>query len=86
MRRRLLGAAGFRVQGSGIGGKEGQSTICVGPSLASMTLLGDRVDWGALGADGVVLWQTDNSDIVIAGGRPRGTTHAVVAFLEGQAG
>ena len=75
----------------GRGGREGLGTIYVGPSLASMTLVGNRgsggrVDWGSLGADGVVVWKADNSDIVLAGGRPRGTAHAVVMFLEEQGG
>jgi len=83
---KLLEAAGFRIQGSGIGEREGQRTIYVGPSLTSMTLTGDRVDWGTLGPDGVVISKADNSDLVLAGGRPRGTAHSVVAFLEEQAG
>lgn len=82
----LLEAAGIGGRVSGFGKQAGQPTIYVGPSLASMTLVGDKVDWGTLGPDGMVVWKADNSDIVLAGGRPRGTTHAVVRFLEEQAG
>lgn len=42
-------------------------------------------DWAALGADGIVL-KTVGRQLVLAGGRPRGTLYAVYQFLEEHAG
>ena len=46
----LLEESGIRVRGSGIGRRESQGTIYVGPSLTPMTLVGQRVDWSGKGA------------------------------------
>lgn len=86
----LLESTGFSIQKPETELRAGQSSLHVGPSLASMTLVGERVDWGTLGPDGVVIVSgfesAEPGSIVLAGGRPRGTAHAVVRFLEDQAG
>jgi len=42
-------------------------------------------DWASLGSDGIVI-KTVGKNLVIAGGRPRGTLYAVYQFLEDAAG
>ena len=42
-------------------------------------------DWEGLGTDGIVI-RTAGQDLILAGGRPRGTLYAVVTFLEEQVG
>ena len=39
------------------------------------------VDWDALGSDGIVM-KTVGDDLVLSGGRPRGTIYAVYTFLQ----
>ncbi len=43
------------------------------------------VDWQGLGSDGIVI-QTVGADLVLAGGRPRGTLYAVYTFLQDTVG
>ncbi len=63
-------------------GSEGAGTHCiyVGQSQTAKSLL-PGVDFDALGTDGIVV-KTVGDDLVIAGGRPRGTLYAVYTFLE----
>lgn len=58
--------------------------IHVGPGLHARELLPDE-DWESLGADGLVI-RTAGEDIILAGGRPRGTLYAVFEFLEDAVG
>lgn len=58
--------------------------ILVGAGARVKQLLPGQ-DWAALGADSVVL-KTVGRNLVLAGGRPRGTLYAVYQFLEEQAG
>ncbi len=58
--------------------------IHVGPTRAVQQLLPD-VDWAALGTDGIVI-RTVGGDLVLAGGRHRGTLFAVYTFLQDFAG
>ncbi len=54
--------------------------ILVGQSATVKKLLPD-VDWAGLGQEGIVI-KTVGSDLVLAGGRPRGSLYAVYTFLE----
>ncbi len=58
--------------------------IVVGPSALAKKLLPD-VNWDALGTDGIVI-KTAGKDLVLAGGRPRGTLYSVYSFLEDNCG
>jgi len=54
--------------------------ILVGPGTRAKELLGTQ-DWAALGTDGIVI-KTAGKNLIIAGGRPRGSLYAVYEFLE----
>lgn len=54
--------------------------IWVGPSAPVQKLL-PKVEWSKLSADAIVMRSVQN-DLVLAGGRPRGTLYAVYTFLE----
>ena len=54
--------------------------IFVGQSELVKNML-PKVKWEKLGQDGIVL-KTINNDLILAGGRPRGTIYAVYTFLE----
>lgn len=54
--------------------------IIVGPADAARALT-PKVDWEALGHDGIVI-KTVGETLLLAGGRPRGTLYAVYTFLE----
>ena len=71
--------ATFMVNGAGAGPR-----ILVGPSAEARRLAAD-VDWDALGKEGTVQ-KTAGRDLVLAGGRPRGTLYAVYSFLEDTVG
>ena len=58
--------------------------ILVGVGVRVKKLLPGR-DWVGLGMDGIVQ-KTVGSNLILAGGRPRGTLYAVYQFLEEQAG
>lgn len=58
--------------------------ILVGAGKMARGLL-PEVDWEALGSDGIVL-RTVGEDLILAGGRTRGTLYAVFQFLEDAAG
>lgn len=58
--------------------------ILVGAGARVKALVPEQ-DWAALGADGIVI-KTVGRNLVLAGGRPRGTLYAVVQFLEERAG
>ena len=58
--------------------------ILVGAGTRVKSLLPGR-DWAGLGMDGIVQ-KTVGSNLILAGGRPRGTLYAVYQFLEEQAG
>jgi len=62
----------------------GRPRIFVGAGAEVKKLLPD-VDWAALGSDGVVI-KAVGPDIVLAGGRPRGTLYSVFQFLEDSVG
>jgi len=57
---------------------KGASRICVGPTAAAMRV---GVDPAKLGPEEWVM-RTVGDDLVLAGGRPRGTLYAVYRFLE----
>lgn len=59
---------------------EGQSRIFVGQSDTAKSLL-SRLDWNSLGEEGIVI-KTVGRDLILAGGRPRGTLYAVYTLLE----
>lgn len=63
--------------------KEQASCIFVGPAAAK--LADENFSTDGLGAEGIVL-RTVNDDLILAGGRPRGTLYAVYSFLEDQLG
>jgi hypothetical protein len=58
----------------------GTARLLVGPSAAVRAILGDAVVDG-LGPEEIVI-RTVGSDLVLCGGRPRGTLYAVYGFLE----
>ena len=58
----------------------GAATIYVGPGKRAKALAAG-VAWDQLGHDGIVM-KTVGNDLVLAGGRPRGTLYAVYQFLE----
>jgi len=58
--------------------------IFVGPGEHVRKMLPNQ-DWESLGTDGIVL-KREGQDLILAGGRPRGTLYAVFEFLEKQAG
>lgn len=60
--------------------KPNAAQILVGPSQRAMKLAAD-VDWAALGHDGIVM-RTVGKNLILAGGRTRGTLYAVYSFLE----
>ena len=57
----------------------GQSRLLVGPEAAKLAAADFSTD--GLGADGIVI-RTVGDDLILAGGRPRGTLYAVYTFLE----
>ncbi len=57
----------------------GKSRLLVGPSAAQLAAADFSPD--GLGADGIVI-RTVRGDLILAGGRPRGTLYAVYTFLE----
>jgi hypothetical protein len=64
--------------------KVGVSRILIGPSKEVKSLIKD-VKWATLRHDGIVI-RTVGADLVLAGGRPRGTLYAVYTFLEDSVG
>ena len=61
----------------------GQSRLLVGPGAAKLAEANFSTD--DLGADGIVI-RTVGDDLILAGGRPRGTLYAVYTFLEEHVG
>jgi len=57
----------------------GQSRLLVGPGAAKSAVADFSTD--GLGSDGIVI-RTVGDDLILAGGRPRGTLYAVYTFLE----
>jgi hypothetical protein len=57
----------------------GQSRLLVGPDAAKLAEADFSTD--GLGSDGIVI-RTVGDDLILAGGRPRGTLYAVYSFLE----
>ena len=57
----------------------GQSRLFVGSEAAKLAAADFSTD--GLGSDGIVI-QTVGNDLILAGGRPRGTLYAVYTFLE----
>ena len=58
--------------------------ILVGAGARVKVLL-PKQDWDSLGSDGIVI-KTVGKNLILAGGRPRGTLYAVYQFLEDEAG
>ena len=58
--------------------------IFIGAGKRVKNLLPDE-NWNALGTDGIVI-KTVSKNLILAGGRPRGTLYAVFQFLEEQVG
>jgi len=63
---------------------ENAPQILVGAGQRVKVLLPQQ-DWKTLGDDGIVI-QTIGNNLILAGGRPRGTLYAVFQFLEDEAG
>ena len=59
---------------------EGMTRILVGDSQHARALAPD-VDWDSLGTDDIVI-KTVGSDLILAGGQPRGTVYAIYTFLQ----
>ena len=62
---------------------DGKSRILVGPQAAKLAEANFSTD--NLGSDGIVI-RTVGDDLILAGGRPRGTLYAVYTFLEEHVG
>lgn len=73
--RQITGAA-FEIAGTPAANK---SRLLVGPGAARLAAPDFSTD--GLGADGIVI-RTVGGDLILAGGRPRGTLYAVYTFLE----
>src|SRR5690606_12652108 len=58
--------------------------ILIGAGERARVLLPAQ-DWSTLGSDGIVI-KTVGNNLVLAGGRPRGTLYAVFQFLEDEVG
>jgi hypothetical protein len=58
--------------------------ILVGAGARTKVLLPDQ-DWASLGTDGIVI-KTVGKNLILAGGRPRGSLYAVYQFLEDTVG
>ena len=58
--------------------------ILIGDTPAARALVPD-VDWETLGTDEIVI-RTIGKDLVLAGGRPRGTDYAITTFLQDHVG
>lgn len=69
---------------AGTAGKAAAPQILVGAGKRAKALLPQQ-DWSSLGKDGIVI-KTVGSNLILAGGRPRGTLYAVFQFLEESAG
>lgn len=61
----------------------GQSRLLVGPEAAK--LVAEDFSTDGLGSDGIVI-RTVGNDLILGGGRPRGTLYAVYTFLEENVG
>ncbi|MBN2594247.1 MAG: DUF4838 domain-containing protein, partial [Sedimentisphaerales bacterium] len=61
----------------------GQSRLLVGPGAAKLAVVDFSTE--GLGSDGIVI-RTVGDDLILAGGRPRGTLYAVYTFLEEHVG
>jgi hypothetical protein len=72
--------AGFAVADKA---EAGRSRLLVGPGVAKLADPGFTTD--GLGDEGLVL-RTVGPDLILAGGRPRGTLYAVYTFLEDEVG
>lgn len=64
--------------------KAGTPQILVGDGARVKALLPHQ-DWDSLGTDGIVI-KTVGNNLILAGGRPRGTLYAVFQFLEDSVG
>ncbi len=73
--RQITGAI-FEIQAPPTAGK---SRLLVGPKAAKLAVADFSTD--GLGSDGIVI-RTVGDDLILAGGRPRGTLYAVYTFLE----
>jgi len=62
----------------GLSANQPQILVGSGPKVKEML---PKVDWKGLGEDGVVI-RTEGKNLILAGGRPRGTLYAVFEFLE----
>jgi len=62
----------------------GVPQVLIGAGTRVKVLLPDQ-DWKSLGSDGIVI-KTVGNNLILAGGRPRGTLYAVYQFLEDTAG
>ena len=58
--------------------------ILVGAGARVKVLL-PKQDWDSLGSDGIVI-KTVGKNLILAGGRPRGTLYAVFQFLQDEVG
>jgi hypothetical protein len=62
---------------------DGQARLLIGPDAAKIADTGFSIE--GLGAEGIVI-RTSGKDLILAGGRPRGTLYAVYTFLEDHVG
>jgi hypothetical protein len=75
---------GAEFQSVNVDKAQGQARLLVGPSREARRVLGDAVV-NALGPDEFII-RTDGRDLLLVGGRPRGTLYAVYSFLEDDLG
>ena len=73
--RQITGAT-FEIQ---VPPAAGQSRLLVGPGAAKSAVADFSTE--GLGSDGIII-RTIGNDLILAGGRPRGTLYAVYTFLE----
>ncbi len=64
--------------------RPGGRKIYIGPGNHVKSLF-KNIDWNSMEPDRVIL-KNDNGDLILAGGRPRGTLYAVYTFLENVVG
>ncbi|MBN2269576.1 MAG: DUF4838 domain-containing protein [Sedimentisphaerales bacterium] len=79
----LTQITGTKFETAGAASSNGLAGILVGPGAAKQADAGFSTD--GLGADGIVI-RTVGNNLILAGGRPRGTLYTVYTFLEDQLG
>jgi uncharacterized protein DUF4838 len=79
----LSQVTGARIEVAEVAPADGASRLLVGPDAARIA--DPNFSTAGLGAEGLIL-RTVGNDLILAGGRPRGTLYAVYTFLEDHVG